>query len=129
LIYLRNDGAKDYKKVLQDFLREDGITYEVTERHCPESNGLAERMNLTDGNLTLKLWLYAAHYAMLMYDNIPHPALDNHKSPNDAYGDSSDFSKPYVFGSICFALEPSQLLYKLKKRSEKGLFLEIDPAG
>jgi transposase InsO family protein len=48
LVYLRNDGAKDYKtKVLQDFLRQKGISHEVTERYCPQSNGLAERLNLT----------------------------------------------------------------------------------
>jgi len=32
LVYLRNNGSKDYKtKVLQDFLRQEGISHEVTE--------------------------------------------------------------------------------------------------
>jgi len=77
LVYLRNDGVKDYKpKVLQEFLRQEGISHEVTERYCPQSNGLAERLKLTimdkvrymliDANLTPKLWPYAAHYAMLI---------------------------------------------------------------
>jgi hypothetical protein len=44
LVYLRNDGAKDYKmKVLQDFLRQEGISHEVTERY---SNGQADRSGL-----------------------------------------------------------------------------------
>jgi len=48
LVFLRNDGAKDYKtKELQDFLRQEGISHEVTERYCAQSNGLAERLNLT----------------------------------------------------------------------------------
>ena len=48
LVYLRNDEAKDYKtKVLQDFLRQEGNSHEVTERYCPQSNGLAERLYLT----------------------------------------------------------------------------------
>jgi len=66
LVYLRNDEAKDYKtKVLQDFLRQEGNSHEVTERYCPQSNGLAERLYLTimdkircvliDTNLTPKL--------------------------------------------------------------------------
>jgi hypothetical protein len=66
LVYLRNDGAKDYKtKVLQDFLRQDRISHEVTGRCCPQSNGLGERLNLIimdkarciliDANLTPKL--------------------------------------------------------------------------
>jgi hypothetical protein len=84
---------------------------------------------LIDANLTPKLWLYAACYAVLIYNNLPHSALDNYMTPNDAYGDSSDFSKLYVFGSICYALQPSKLLHKLEKRSAKGLFLGIDPAG
>ena len=77
LVYLRNDGAKDYKqKALQDFLLQEGISHEVTERYCPQSNGLAERLNLTimdkyrsmliDANLTPKLWPYAALYAVLI---------------------------------------------------------------
>jgi len=33
LVYLRNDGAKDCKtKVLQEFLRQEGTSHEVTER-------------------------------------------------------------------------------------------------
>jgi transposase InsO family protein len=91
LVYLRNNGAKDYKtKVLQDFLRQEGISHEVTERYCPQSNGLAERLNLTikdkvrcmliDANLTRKLWPYAAHYAVLIYNILLHSALDNHES-------------------------------------------------
>jgi len=140
LVYLRKDGAKGYKtKVLQDFLRQEGISHEVTERYCPQSNGLAERLNLTimdkvrcmliDANLTPKLCPYAAHYAVLVYNNLPHSALDNHKSPNDAYGVSSDFSKLYVFVSICYALQPSKLLNNLEERSAKGLFLGVDSAG
>jgi hypothetical protein len=118
LFYLRNDGAKNYKTLaLQDFPRQEGISHGVTVRYCPQSN---ERLNLTivdkfhsmlvDANLTPKLWPYAAHYPVLIYNNLPHSALDNHKSPNDAYGESSDFSKLYVFGSICHALQPSKLL-------------------
>jgi hypothetical protein len=80
-------------------------------------------MHAIDANLTPKLWSYAAHYAVLIYNNFPHCALDNHKSPNDAYGDSCDFSKLYVYGSICYALQPSKLLHKLEERSAKGLFL------
>ena len=61
-----------------------GIRHEVTERYYSESNGLAERLNLTimdkvrcmliDANLIPKLWPYAAHYAVLIYNNLPHSA-------------------------------------------------------
>jgi hypothetical protein len=116
-----------------------GISHEVAKRHCPRSSGLAERLNLTimdkvrciliDTNLTPKLWTCAAHYAVLIHNNLPHSALDNHKSPSNAYEDSSDFSELYVFGSICCPLRPWKLLHKLEERSAKGLFLGIDPAG
>jgi transposase InsO family protein len=83
LVLLRNDRAKDYKtKALKDFLRQEGIRHEVNGRYCPQSNGLAERLNLTitdkvrcvliDAKLTPKLWPYAAHYAVLIYNNLPH---------------------------------------------------------
>jgi hypothetical protein len=87
LVYLRNDGAKDYKtKVRQDFLRQAGISHVVTVRYCPQSNGLAKRLNLTimdkvhcmliDANLTPKLWPYAAHYPVLICNNLRHSALE-----------------------------------------------------
>ena len=109
----RKDGAKDYKtQVLHKLLRQEGISHEVTERYCPQSNGLVESLNLTvmvkvrcmliDANLTPKLCPYAAHYAVIIYNNLPHFALDNRKSPNDAYGDSSYFSKLYVFNLRSF---------------------------
>jgi hypothetical protein len=79
-----------------------------------------------DAKLTPKLWPYAAHYAVLIYNNLLHSALDYRKSPNDAYGDSSDFSKLYVFGTICYALQPSKIL---EERSAEGLFIGIDPGG
>jgi hypothetical protein len=39
-----------------------------------------------------------------------------HKSLNDAYVDSSDFSKLYVFDSISYVLQPFQFLHKLEER-------------
>jgi len=78
------------------------------------------RCMLIDANLTPKLWPYAAHYVVLIYNNLPHSALDNHKSPNDAYEYSSDLSKLYVFGIICYALQQSKLLHKLEEISAEG---------
>jgi hypothetical protein len=101
----------------------------LNQRDWPRDSSSPSCCMLIDTNLTPKLWPYAAHYAVLVYNNLPHSALDNHKSPNNAFGDSSDFSKLYVFDSICYALQPSKLLHKLEERSAKGLFLGIDPAG
>ena len=36
---------------------------------------------LIDANLTPKLWPYAAHYAVLIYNHLPHSTLNNYKSP------------------------------------------------
>jgi hypothetical protein len=82
---------------------------------------------LIDLSLTFKVSPYAADYAVLIYTRLPDSALDNHKSPNGAYGDSSDFSNLYVFGSIYYALQPSKLLHKLEERPPKGIFPGIDP--
>ena len=129
LVCLRNDGAKDYKmKLLQDFLRQERIRHDVTEGYCPQSNRLSERLNVTimdkfccmliDANLTPELWLYATHYEALVFNNLSHIALDNHKTTDDACGDSPNFSNLYVFGSFCYALQTSKLLllHKLEER-------------
>jgi hypothetical protein len=89
------------RKYCRTFLRQDGISHEFTEISFPQSNGLAERLNLTildkahselvDFNLTPKVRTYAENHAMIVYDNLPHYALDNQKSPSHSYGDSSDF--------------------------------------
>jgi len=127
LVYLRNDGAKDYK------------TESTARLSTPRGNQSWGYRNI----LPSIKWtgrdsqrhhhgqglLHAAHYAVPIYNNLPHSALDNHKSPNDVYGDSCNFSKLYVFGSICYALQPSKLLHKLEEKSTKTLFLVIDPAG
>jgi hypothetical protein len=114
LIYLRKDGAKDYKtKVLQDFLRQDGISHEVEESLNLRSNGLAETLHLIivnkvccmfiDANLTPNLWPYAEHYIVLIYNSLPHSALDN-MTPRVQM-----MLKLYVFGSICYSLQLSKL--------------------
>ena len=64
---------------------------------------------------------YAEHDAVFVYFNLPHPALGNHKSSNDADVGSSNFSKLYVFSGICYALSPSKLLHDQQKDS----FLEM----
>lgn len=61
-------------------------------------------------------------YAVLVFNNLSHSALEDHKSQND--GDSSYFSRLYVFQSIRDALQPSKLLYKLGEKSAKFLFFE-----
>ena len=85
------------KKVLQDFFCQEGISHKVTKRCCPEANGLPDRVKLIimdkvscmliDAKLTRKLWTYLVHHALLLYNGLFHSSLDNHKSPNDAYGD------------------------------------------
>ena len=69
---------------------------------------------LVNANLTPKLWPYAAHYAVLIYNNLTHSAaLDKHKSSNEAYGDSSDFSKLFLVS------DPAG--YKAKLLIDQGL--------
>jgi hypothetical protein len=37
LVYLRDNGAKEYNvKALLEFLRQVGITHEITVRYCPQ---------------------------------------------------------------------------------------------
>ena len=37
---------------------------------------------------------------VVVYNKPTYSALDNHNSPNNAYGESSDFSKIYILGGI-----------------------------
>jgi transposase InsO family protein len=109
LVYLRNVRAKDYQaKVLQDFLREEGISHEVTEKYCPQSNGLAERLNFTTMD---------KFRCMLIDANFGSQALPSFcpRYPQELH----------IFGSICYALQPSQLLHKLEERLAKNSFLEL----
>jgi len=87
------------------------------------------RCMLINANLISKVLPYAADYAVLLYNNLPHSALDKHKRPNGDNGDSSEFWKLYVFSTIWYSLQLSKVLLKLEDRSAKRLSLGIDAAG
>jgi hypothetical protein len=75
LIYLKKNGAKDYKtKAQQEFLRQEEISHDVTERCYPRSNELSERLNLTIMENSQALALCCISCS---------GALEDQKSPND----------------------------------------------
>ena len=69
---------------------------EETSYSCSVSTRDKVRCMLIDVKLTPKISPYAACYAVLINNSLPQSAV----SPNGAYGDSSHFSKLYVFGML-----------------------------
>ena len=83
------------------------------------------RCMFIDSNLTPKLWPYTAHYAVLIYNNLPHSALDNHKSLNDAYGDSSNFLSSTFSVVFAMLVNPQSFYISWRKDQQKDSFLEF----
>ena len=75
------------------------------------------RCMLLDVNLTPTIWLYTAHYAVLVYNNHPHSVLDKHKFRNSV-------------SSVAFVmLFNYQNFYISWRKDHQKDILGIDPAG
>ena len=143
ILTLRVDGAKEFikSKALLDFLKDEGITQEISERYYPQSNGLVERVNRTliektrcfliQANLSTEFWGYAFLQAAYVYNRIPHSALKDSSSPFEAYyGKKPHLETIHVFGSLCFAHHPKEVRdNKLSNTSEAGIYLGNAASG
>ena len=85
---LRTDNGGEYiSKALAAFYAERGIAHEFTNPHCPEQNGVAERMNRTivesarsmlyHAKLPQHFWAEAVSTAVYLHNRSPTTALSD----------------------------------------------------
>ena len=78
---IRSDRGGEYvNKEWTDYCSTKGIEYQVTPAYSPQSNGIAERFNLTIANMsrtallqgTKPLWTEAFNWATYLRNRLPH---------------------------------------------------------
>ena len=131
--YIRSDrGGEFIDSRLQSYLREKGITHEMTAPHTPQQNGVAERFNQTthesalamleDAVLSRGFWPEAHDYANYVRNRSPTKAL-THSTPNEAfYGKKPSVATLRIFGSRCHVHIPPDQRRKLDAHSLDGTF-------
>ena len=98
----RSDGGGEYEAEFLTHLQTLGIEIQLTHPDSSQSNGVAERYNLTlldsvrtffaDTHLPRKLWSHLVETAEYLYNRRPHSAT--HKTPHKlVYGTKPDVSK------------------------------------
>ncbi len=130
---LRSDNGGEYcSKVFDDYLKAKGITHQTTVPHCPEQNGIAERMNRTlveaahsmfHAGMPKEFWAEAIHTAAYVHNCSPTNSLKEVTPFQGMYGLKPDISNLRVFGCIAFKHIPNATQRKLDKKSSKCVFV------
>jgi len=94
---------------------------QITERYCPQQNGLIDRLNgtivektrckLIGAGLTSRLWHLAIQYVATVYNSCPHSPL-NGKCSEELWGRVPNVVQFQNFGSVYYVFESKELLNK-----------------
>ncbi|KAK3749555.1 hypothetical protein QZH41_007287 [Actinostola sp. cb2023] len=127
--YISNDSLK--------FCKEKGISREFTNPHCPEQNGVAERLNRTimesarsmikQANLPLKFWAEACSTAVYLHNRSPTAALKDETPFERLFGRKPNISHLKVFGCVSYVHVPDSQRKKLDAKARKAIFVGYPP--
>ncbi|KAG7301017.1 hypothetical protein JYU34_015390 [Plutella xylostella] len=130
---LRTDNGGEFcSKELNDFLKDAGITHQLTNPYTPEQNGVCERLNRTivekarcllfDAKLQKKLWAEAVSTAVYLRNRSP--VSGHQKTPYELWtGSKPDLSHIRVFGSTVMAHIPKQRRLKWDRKAAKYILV------
>lgn len=127
---LRTDNGKEYlSNAFKNFLKDEGITHQLSVEYTPQQNGVAERKNRTlvemarcimlQGNLPQSLWAEAINAATYLRNRCATKTLDG-KTPFEAWSKC----KPYVgffrvIGSKAIVLNKAQRRGKFQPKGDE----------
>ena len=134
---VRTDGGGEYKKELTTYFESMGIQHELTSPYTPQSNGTAERLNRTlnemvramlfQANMPETFWAEAVQQAVRIKNILPSSALENYKTPYEAYyGHSPSYKELKPFGCTLYAGVPKERRPKFSKlhpRANRGCYI------
>lgn len=131
---LRTDGGGEFcSNAFEKFLRQSGIVHQKTNAHCPEQNGMLERLNRTvvekvrcllyDANLGKEFWAEAVYTAVYLRNRSVVKGLNN-KTPYEMWTHKRpDVSHIRIFGSEAMVHIPKVNRRKLDKKSTKMILV------
>ncbi len=130
---LRTDGGGEYvSKVMEQYLKDNGIRHQKSIPYTPQQNGLAERMNRTimerarcmlyHAGVSKQWWAEAMHTAVWLTKRLPNSV--NEVTPFKLwYGKKPVMKKLFVFGSVGYCLVPKEKRKKLDAKARPCMFL------
>ena len=133
---LRTDNGGEYmSEAFESYLKEKGIKHESSVPHCPQQNGVAERMNRTlvesakamtfHAGLSKRYWAEAVTTAAFIRNRVVTSASG--ETPHERwYEKVPDVSNFKVFGCMAYALIHEGGRKKLDKKTVKLRFIGYD---
>ena len=130
---LRTDNGGEYmSSEFENYLKKKGIKHETSVTHCPQQNGVAERMNRTlvesaramicHAGLSKVFWAEAVNTAAYIRNRVT--TATSGQTPYERwYGRIPDVSHFRVFGCIAYTHIPEVERKKLDKKTIKLRFL------
>ncbi|WVY98655.1 hypothetical protein V8G54_030806 [Vigna mungo] len=118
---------------MHNFFSFKGINHQTTCNETPQQNGIVERKHqhflnvtrslLSQANLPIIFWCFAAEYATLLINCMPTPLLNNATPYEKLNGKLYDISVLHVFGCLCYVSTLAANRKKLDARVVPGVFL------
>jgi hypothetical protein len=113
--FFKSDNGGEYlSSEFQHFLKQNGIKHLTSVANCPQSNGKAERLNLTllmkarcmlnGANLNFNLWTAAIDTANYLRNRSPSSVLNNRTPYEKYYGKLPKIKHLKIFGCDAFPL-------------------------
>ncbi|PKU62337.1 Retrovirus-related Pol polyprotein from transposon TNT 1-94 [Dendrobium catenatum] len=131
---LRTDGGLEYNnQYLTDFLKNNGISHQMSCPYTPEQNGTSERKHrhilettrslLITASVPTHYWPDAMITATYLINRMPSPATNNISPFESIFHYKPEYKHLKTFGCECYPLLPSQLRNKLQPKSQSCVFL------
>ena len=132
---LRSDNGGEYlSNEFKIYLKSKGIHHELTVPHCPEQNGVAERMNRTlmemarsmmaHAGLPDKYWAEAVEAAAYIRNRTSTSSIKGSKTPYEVWsGKKPNIEHLKVFGCMAYSHVPDSQRQKLDKKAVKLRFV------
>ncbi|KAG6511143.1 hypothetical protein ZIOFF_029198 [Zingiber officinale] len=131
---LRTDRGGEYlSNPFSEYCKANGIKRQLTTSYTPQQNGVAERKNRTIVEMARNMlkykgipnlyWAEAVHTAAYIMNRSPTKAVHN-MTPYEAWHKKKPVVDHFkIFGSLAYALLPSQRREKFDSKGQKLIFI------
>ena len=134
VVFMPDGGGEFDNLQLENYLREDGTLFEVTNADCPNQNPYVERANgtvqahikklLSHSGLPNKYWEDAARFSVQVQNAMP-VKTNEWKTPNSQWNSHTDktLERVRTFGCTVWYTNPKTKRRKGEPKARKGIYL------
>lgn len=136
---LRTDNGGEYcSKEFESYLKQKGISHQLTAPYSPAQNGVSERMNRTlvesatcmmhHASLPREFWAESVSTAAYLRNRSPNSSLKGITPYEVLFNQKPNVSHLKVFGCLAFLHIPTENRRKFEEKSRRVIFVGY-PAG